>query len=134
MKYHFFIGRWQSPHKGHRWLIDKKLANNEPVCIMIRDVPTDGKNPLLATEVLDILSHAFADEIKSGLVELLIVPDCASVNYGRGVGYDIIEHEPPEHIKRISATEIRAKIASGDDTWKELIMPGAVEVLERYLG
>ncbi len=31
MKYHAYIGRWQSPHMGHRWLIDQHLDKGEPV-------------------------------------------------------------------------------------------------------
>jgi hypothetical protein len=33
--------------------------------------------------------------------------DIESVNYGRGVGYDIIEHVPPDEIAEVSATAIR---------------------------
>ena len=40
-------------------------------------------------------------------VKVIIIPDIESVNYGRGVGYDIIEHVPPTDIGEISATEIR---------------------------
>jgi hypothetical protein len=32
------------------------------------------------------------------------------VNYGRGVGYDIIEHIPPSQIGKISATKIREEL------------------------
>jgi hypothetical protein len=32
------------------------------------------------------------------------------VNYGRGVGYDVIYHEPPEEIGNISGTEIRKNL------------------------
>ena len=39
-----------------------------------------------------------------------IIPDIESVNYGRGVGYEIIEHIPPEDIKEISATKIREQM------------------------
>lgn len=131
MKYHFFIGRWQSPHKGHRWLIDKWLSKGEPVLIGIRDVETDEKNPFTASEVHEILSSCFAEEIKSGLVKLMIMPDIASVDYGRGVGYDINEHEPPTHIERVSATEIRAKMAAGDESWEDLVMPGAAAAIKK---
>lgn len=133
MKYHAFIGRWQSPHKGHRWLIDKWLAKGEPVLILIRDVKQDEKNPFTADEVELILSACFDKEIAEGLVALQVIPDIASVNYGRGVGYDIIEHEPPTHIERVSATEIRAKMAAGDESWKNLVMPGAAEAIEQVL-
>ena len=40
----------------------------------------------------------------------MIIPDIESVNYGRGVGYDVIEHTPPEDIKEISATKIRKQL------------------------
>ena len=40
-------------------------------------------------------------------VKVIIIPDIESVNYGRGVGYDIIEHVPPSEIGKISATKIR---------------------------
>ena len=43
-------------------------------------------------------------------VEVMIIPDIESVNYGRGVGYDIIEHVPPQEVGEISATKIRKKL------------------------
>lgn len=45
-----------------------------------------------------------------GRVRVIIIPDIESVNYGRGVGYDIIEHIPPGDIHDISATKIRKKL------------------------
>ena len=48
--------------------------------------------------------------IEEGRVMVSIIPDIESVNYGRGVGYEIIEHIPPEDIKEISATKIREKL------------------------
>jgi hypothetical protein len=36
-----------------------------------------------------------------------IIPDIESINYGRGVGYDVIYHEPPTDIAEISGTKIR---------------------------
>jgi hypothetical protein len=40
----------------------------------------------------------------------MVVPNITSVNFGRGVGYDIIEHEPPQEIYDISATKIREQM------------------------
>jgi hypothetical protein len=40
---------------------------------------------------------------------LSIIPDIESLNYGRGVGYDVIYHEPPKEIEQISGTAIRKK-------------------------
>lgn len=133
MKYHAYIGRWQSPHMGHRWLIDQNLAEGKPVLILVRDVPIDKNNPFTASEVCAMLTKAFREECTSGLVQIRIIPDIASVNYGRGVGYNVICHESaaPEHIKRISATEIRRQIRNGEDGWRSMVMPGVEEYLEK---
>ena len=45
-------------------------------------------------------------------VKVIIIPDIESVNYGRGLGYDIIEHVPPTDVGKISATEIMKKLFS----------------------
>ena len=42
-------------------------------------------------------------------MKVIIIPQIESVNYGRDVGYEIIEWRPPEDIKKISATGIRRK-------------------------
>ena len=44
------------------------------------------------------------------MVKIIPIPDIESVNYGRGVGYEINEFEPPKDIGKISATEIRKKM------------------------
>jgi hypothetical protein len=40
----------------------------------------------------------------------MVIPDVESVNFGRGVGYDIIEHLPPTEVSEISATKIREQM------------------------
>ena len=40
----------------------------------------------------------------------MIIPDIESINFGRGVGYDIIEHIPPQEVSDISATKIRKQL------------------------
>lgn len=137
MKYHAYIGRWQSPHLGHKWLIDQHLAKSEPVLILIRPMPIDDNNPFTAQEVEMMLREAFFDEYMKGKVAIQILTvDISSINYGRGVGYDVICHEavvPPE-IKRISATEIRRQIRAGKDGWREMVMPGVAPFLEVKFG
>lgn len=110
MKYSLFIGRWQPWHNGHKWLIDQRLKEGKNVCIGIRDVMADEKNPFSPQEVESNLSEKLKDLINSGKVKVIILPDIESINYGRGVGYDIIEHVPPTDIGKISATEIRKKL------------------------
>jgi hypothetical protein len=46
-------------------------------------------------------------EIAEGKVMISIIPDIESFNYGRGVGYEVIEHIPPAEIGEISGTKIR---------------------------
>lgn len=110
MKYSMFIGRWQPWHQGHRWLIDQRLNEGKNVLICIRDVEPNEKQPWTPHEVLMNLSNELEELIQEGRIKIIIIPDIESVNYGRGVGYDVIEHIPPSDIKEISATKIRANL------------------------
>ena len=110
MKYSMFIGRWQPWHNGHRWLIDQRLKEGKNVLICIREVDPDDKNPYNPLEVKENIEKELKDLITKNTVKVIIIPDIESVNYGRGVGYDIIEHVPPDDIGKISATKIRKKL------------------------
>ena len=48
--------------------------------------------------------------LEEGSIKITIVPDIESINYGRGVGYEIIEHVPPQQVEEISATKIREQM------------------------
>ena len=109
-KYSMFIGRWQPWHSGHRWLIDQRLNEGKNVWIAIRDVEPNENQPWTPHEVLTNLSSELKDLIGEGRIKITIVPDIESVNYGRGVGYEVIEHIPPNQVEQISATKIRAKM------------------------
>jgi hypothetical protein len=56
------------------------------------------------------LQKELDDLIQEGRIFISIVPDIESVNYGRGVGYEVIEHVPPQNVKEISATKIRKQM------------------------
>jgi cytidyltransferase-like protein len=105
-----FIGRWQPWHNGHRWLIDQRLNEGKNVLICVREVSKDDKNPYNPIEVKENVEKELKDLINAKRVKVIIIPDIESVNYGRGVGYDIIEHVPPSEIGKISATKIREKL------------------------
>jgi len=108
VKYSFFAGRWQPLHKGHLWLINERLKEGYNVWLGIRDVEPDEKNPWTAEQILEMVKEGELKElIEEGKVLPTIIPDIESINYGRGVGYDIIEHVPPKEIGDISATSIR---------------------------
>ena len=108
--YSLYIGRWQPWHSGHRWLIDQRLKLGLNVCVAIRDVEPNSDQPWTADEVLANVEMELADLIDEGRVIVTIIPDIESVNYGRGVGYEIIEHVPPTEISNISATSIRKQL------------------------
>ena len=110
MKYSMFIGRWQPWHDGHRWLINQRLSEGKNVLICVREVSKDNKNPYNPLEVKANVEKELKDLITKNRVKVLIIPDVESINYGRGVGYEIIEHVPPKNIGEISATKIRKKI------------------------
>ena len=110
MKYSMFIGRWQPWHDGHRWLIDQRLNEGKNVLICVREVSKDDSNPYNPEDVKTNVEKELKDLIQTEKVKVIIIPDIESVNYGRGVGYDIIEHVPPSQIGKISATQIREKL------------------------
>jgi cytidyltransferase-like protein len=105
-----FIGRWQPWHDGHRWLIDQALNQGKKVLLCIRDVPVSDKNPWTAQEILMNLSNELKDLLETGNLQIMKIPDIESINIGRGVGYDVIEHVPPTEIEQISATKIREQM------------------------
>lgn len=110
MKYSLFIGRWQPWHEGHKWLIDQRLKEGKKVCIAVRDVEPTKDQPWTADEIVQNIKEQLYFEITEDKVIVITVPDIESVNYGRGVGYDIIEYAPPENIKEISATKVREQM------------------------
>jgi cytidyltransferase-like protein len=110
VQYSMFIGRWQPWHEGHRWLIDQRLQQGKNVLLCIRDVDPDEKNPWTAQKIQANLSVELHDLISEGRVRTIVIPDIESVNIGRGIGYDVIEHVPPTEIEEISATKIREKM------------------------
>ena len=108
--YAMFIGRWQPWHEGHRWLIDQQLNKGNKVLLCIRDVAKDENNPWSAQEIMNKLSVELFDLLLEDKLKIMILPDIESINFGRGVGYDVIEHTPPQDIHDISATKIREQM------------------------
>jgi phosphopantetheine adenylyltransferase len=106
-KYALYIGRWQNWHAGHEWLIRQQLDKGKNVWVAIRDVQVDENNPKSAKEVFwSLVEEPFFKENTDKLM-VSVIPDIESVNYGRGVGYDVVYHEPPTEIAEISGTKIR---------------------------
>jgi nicotinamide mononucleotide adenylyltransferase len=118
MKYNLFIGRYQSPHKGHQQIFDTYLNKKMPVLIAVRDVVPDEQNPLPAYVVQTLWQEVYRD---NPLVSVIIIPDIETVNYGRGVGYEVKEIKVDDKTASISATDIRNQIMEGKTDWKESV-------------
>ena len=120
-KYAMYIGRWQNWHKGHEWLINQQLEKGKDVWVAIRNVPTDENNPKTAQEVMmELVDEPFFKD-NSHKIQISIIPDIESVNYGRGVGYEVKEIKVDKEIANISATEIRKQILNGENGWKYFV-------------
>ena len=114
MKRALFIGRWQPLHPGHQWLFNQKLEQGIPVLIAVRDTPVNDSNPFTTDDVIANLEKEYSEEVKTGSVKIIPIPDIESVNYGRGVGYEINEFVPPKDIGKISATKIREELKENE--------------------
>jgi nicotinamide mononucleotide adenylyltransferase len=110
VKYAMFIGRWSVWHEGHQWLIDQALNEGKKVLLCIRDVKPDEKNPWNAWQVFENLKISLEKLVNEQKVHIIVIPDIESVNIGRGIGYDVVEHVPPQEIHDISATKIREQM------------------------
>ena len=132
-KYAIFIGRFQPYHFGHIELIRQKLDAGIPALIMVRDIEPDDRNPFTTKQTVEMIEtyhKSVNDDVK-----VIVIPDIESVNYGRGVGYEINEYEPPSDSGAmfISATKIRNSIKSGDNSWRTMVDESLHKDIESYL-
>ena len=132
-KYAIFVGRYQPYHFGHIELIKQKLNKGIPALIMVRNIEPDERNPFTTEQTVTMIKkyHDTHDDD----VKVIIIPDIESVNFGRGVGYEINEYQPPKDSSAmfISATKIRESIKSGDNSWKTMVDESLHENIESYL-
>ncbi len=130
-KYAIFIGRFQPYHQGHISLIMQKINQGISALIMVRDIAPDAKNPFTTEQTVEMIKKYHA--AKGHDVRVIIIPDMESVNFGRGVGYEINEFSPPEDIGWISATKIRNSIKEENNDWKTLVDASIQGDVEKYL-
>lgn len=109
-QYAMFVGRFQPLHESHKALFQRALDKGKNVLICIRDGEINEKNPFSSEDVKRNIEDVYALLVNSGIMKVMIIPDICSVEFGRGVGYDIIEHIPPTEIGDVSATKIREKL------------------------
>jgi len=105
-----FIGRWQPLHTGHKELFRQVINEGGKVCVAIREVEVNEKNPFSVNDIMLNIANEMQEEVSAGKLRVISIPDICSVEFGRGVGYDIVEHIPPQEISDISATKIREQM------------------------
>jgi len=124
----FFIGRWNGAlHLGHEEIFNQELSKGKRIVLLIRNVRPDEKNPWTAKEVKEMLDYRYKD---NDSVSTMIVPDLESVNYGRGVGYEVKEIKVSGKIAGISGTKCREMIQDNNPEWKKLVSHNVIEFLE----
>jgi len=133
-KYAIFVGRYQPYHYGHIELIKQKLELGIPALIMVRDIEPDERNPFTAEQTVKMIRKYH--ESKGDDVKVIVIPDIESINFGRGVGYEINEFQPPADSGAmfISATKIRESIKEGNKDWKSMVDESLHQDIESHLG
>jgi adenylylsulfate kinase len=99
------IGRFQPFHDGHKALFLKALEKHGQVCIAVREMPLNKKNPFGVLEVLKNIHNNLRDY--RGKYNVVIVPNIVDVVYGRDVGWTVSKIDLPPEVEAISATQIR---------------------------
>jgi cytidyltransferase-like protein len=130
-KYAIFIGRYQPYHYGHIKLVEQKLNDGIPALIMVRDIEPDEKNPFTTEQTIHMIETYHKSKNQDVLV--LKIPDIESVNYGRGVGYEINEYLPPQDVGFISATKIRDSIKDNNNDWRTMVDESIQNLVVKYL-
>ncbi|MDG2172544.1 MAG: hypothetical protein P8K72_01710, partial [Flavobacteriaceae bacterium] len=100
---------------------------------MVRDIDPDDRNPFTTEQTVKMIRKYH--ESKGDDVKVIIIPDIESVNYGRGVGYEINEYQPPADSGAmfISASKIRDSIKNGDSNWKKMVDESLHSDIENHL-
>ena len=124
-----FVGRWQPLHLGHMELFNQKLNAGIPLLIMVRDLAPDERNPFTTEQTVAMLEKVYAGKE----VKVMVIPDIESVNWGRGVGYELNEFIPAANLAAVSATAIRNGIKEGNDEWKSVVDSSIHEDIIKYL-
>lgn len=106
------IGRFQPWHDGHTALFEAALAKHGQVCIGVRSMPTDDKNPFDAQAVEHKIHERLSGQY-AGRYTVVVLPNVVDVVYGRDVGWTVTKFELAPEIEAISATKIRQQMAKG---------------------
>jgi nicotinamide mononucleotide adenylyltransferase len=106
------LGRYQPWHDGHQALFERLLSKYGQVCIMIRDMPTNEKNPFTAEHVKGLIHNRLSKDF-DGQYIVIVVPNIVHIGWGRDVGYTAGQEVFDDSIHDISATKIRKEMGLG---------------------
>lgn len=103
------IGRFQPFHEGHKQLAIVAIKQHGQVTFGIRMMPLGPDNPSKPADIFQTITSAMEDY--KGYFNITILPNIASVVYGRDVGYQIQRLFLPPEVEKIQARVIRAQNA-----------------------
>lgn len=106
----FFIGRYQTFHKGHSTLMQAVLDEGKDIIIALRDTEKGPRNPFSIEERINMIKEVFPEAVlypNKGRVVIVAIPDMSEVVFGRGVGWSIRKIKLDDEIESISATKLR---------------------------
>ena len=106
------IGRYQPFHDGHKALIVEGIKRVGQVCIGVRNTQgVDDKNPYDFEYVRSRIEHGLREY--EGRFVVVPLPNITNIFYGRDVGYAIERIDLDAALEKISATDIRRRLADG---------------------
>lgn len=149
------LGRFQPFHIGHKALIQAALGRGATVVVAIGSSTAKSglRNPFTAAERRQMVEATFPNEVRSGAVVIVDVPDLhdplryvghtlaltgpIDVVYGNDdetIGLferDGLRIERPGLVDRAryEARVIRAQIAADDSSWRKAVPPGVADLL-----
>jgi nicotinamide-nucleotide adenylyltransferase len=149
------LGRFQPLHTGHKALIQEALGRGATVVVAIGSstAKTGLRNPFTAAERRQMVEAAFPNEVRSGSIVIVEVPDLhdplryvahtlaitGPIDLVYGNDDDTLalferagmRTESPGLVDRTryEAKVIRAQIAADDLTWRKAVPPAVAELL-----
>lgn len=100
-----FVGRFQPFHAGHLALMREGLRRVPQICIAVRDVPNNEKNPFSFQSVKQRIEAGLA--AYAGRFQIIQLPNISHIFYGRDVGYEVERIDLAPDLEAISASNIR---------------------------
>jgi len=126
-KWAAFFGRWSPFTLGHAEMLRPAVEEfGTSVWIGVRATPVSESDPWTVPQRILMIEAFYAGHD----VIVTPIPDIESVNYSRGVGYEVKEIEVTEEIKQISATRVRQSLRDGTDEWRSLVPSTTAAFLE----